>query len=124
MKPTRIFTKALFFVLLSIAFAGCSKDKEDVSTDIKEIQLSSSTTEASFKITSSGEWYIEADGLDYMYGGNRGSTDWYCITPAGGTGDATVTVTLREGITATEKSTTLKIIGKDNTEFVKLNYIK
>jgi flagellar basal body L-ring protein FlgH len=125
MKPVHfIFTKTLCLAFMFTVLAGCSKDEDKylVSTDLKEIQLSPGKTEATFKINSSGEWRIEADGLEGMYGPNAASTDWYTIAPAGGTGDAIVTVTLKEDITAAERTSTLKIIGKNNTESVILKY--
>ncbi|MDR1221789.1 MAG: BACON domain-containing protein [Tannerella sp.] len=118
------FTKTLCLAFLFIVFTDCSKneDKYDVSTDRKELQLGSGVREKEFKITSSGEWRIEADGLEYYYGGNAGSTDWCTISPISGTGNATVAVTLKESITASEKTSMLKVIGKNNTESVMLKY--
>lgn len=110
-------------VLLSTIAAGCSKDKDNytISVDVKEITLTTTSQSQELKITSSGEWHFEAQGLQGGFGVNMGSTDWYTLTPMYGDNNQIVTITLKEGVT-TDKSTSLKIVGKNNTEKISLKF--
>lgn len=119
-----IGAKTMCLAFLFIILIGCSKneDKYIVSVDQKELLFSSGTGEEEFKITSSDEWHIEADGLDFIYGKNSGSTDWYTISPISGKGDATVVIILMKVDLVSEKSSILKVRGKNNTEIVRLKY--
>jgi len=110
---------------LSIILISCSKVKDSyvVSVDHKELQFSLREKEKELKIISSGEWHIQADGIDYFYGGNAGYTDWYKISPVSGMNNATVVIMLKEEIVIpSPKISALKIIGKNNVEFVTLKY--
>jgi hypothetical protein len=113
-------------VLLSTMAASCSEDKEDkdnytVSVDVKEITLTTTSQSQELKITSSGEWHFEAQGLQGGFGINMGSTDWYTLTPMYGDNNQTATITLKEGVT-TDKTTSLKVVGENNSEKISLKF--
>lgn len=112
-----------FSVITIFALSGCSKDKDNyvVNVDTKEISLTTTNKSKELKITSTGEWHFEAQGLQGGFGINQGSTDWYTVTPMYGENNQTVTITLAEGITS-DKATTLKVVGKHNTETISLKF--
>jgi hypothetical protein len=119
------FTKLSFgFVfLLAAVVVSCSKDndRDIVNVEVKEVILTKTNPSKELKITSSGEWHFEAQGLQGGFGVNEGSTDWYTLTPMFSSNNQTVTITLKEGVT-TDKTTSLKIVGKNNTEEVSLKF--
>ncbi len=118
-------------------FSACSKDGDDyvVSTDKKEITLSSEVNSQTVKIISQGEWHIDAPGLEKSLGGTTGTTDWYSIDRVFGSGNSTITIELlhqtqsraflnpgsqTSGIES--GSTVLTIIGKHNQTTISLKH--
>jgi hypothetical protein len=87
-----------------------------LSVDKTELVFTADVTSQIFSITASGEWHIEADGLETSFGSDEGSTDWYSVKPMSGNGGIKVTVELIENIQSTTNTATLKIIGQDNKE--------
>ena len=69
-----------------------------------------------FSITASGEWYIEADGLERYLGSDKGSTEWYSVEPIAGNGGVKVTVALIEDSPTAQAAATLKIIGQNDKQ--------
>jgi hypothetical protein len=110
---------------MALLIANCDKNEasesENITVDVKEITLTEISPSKELKITSSGEWHFEAQGLQGGFGVNTGSTDWYTLTPMFGDNNQIVTITLKEGVT-TGKTTSLKIVGKNNTETVSLKF--
>lgn len=110
---------------MALLLANCDKieasESEKITVDVKEITLTETSPSKELKVTSSGEWHFEAQGLQGGFGVNTGSTDWYTLTPMFGDNNQIVTISLTEGVT-TGKTTLLKIVGKNNSETVSLNF--
>jgi|SRR5690554_4304231 len=125
MKKLFFIWKLLFIPIMALLLANCDKNEasesENITVDVKEITLTETSPSKELKVTSSGEWHFEAQGLQGAFGGNAGSTDWYTLTPMFGDNNQIVSITLKEGVT-TGKTTSLKIVGKNNTETVSLKF--
>jgi len=125
MKKLFFIWKLLFISIMTLLLANCDKNEasesKNITVDVKEITFTETSPSKELKVTSSGEWHFEAQGLQGGFGVNTGSTDWYTLTPMFGDNNQIVTITLKEGVT-TGKTTSLKIVGKNNTETVSLKF--
>ena len=123
-KELVIIAIAMFSTML---FTRCGEEQDDalvyhLSVDKTALVFTAEVTSQIFSITASGEWYIEADGLESDLGSYRGSTDWYSVEPISGNGGVKVTVALIGDAQATQATATLKIIGQnDKGVTVKIN---
>ena len=104
----------LLFLLTVIA---CSKEKNEekyiVTVDKSEIILAGEADSQTLEIVSTGDWHIEAEGLESYLGATAGSTDWYFIDRIYGVGNATISISFKEN-NLTNQSTILNIVGKYN----------
>ena len=73
------------------------KSQDDITLDKTEISVSSDAATATVNVTASGDWGV-----------GSGATDWCTVSPSGGLkGNATVTVTIAENFTRSDRETTL-----------------
>lgn len=103
MKTFRLLSILFLFTLSTLT--SCSKD------DIFEVDTSTLTFQPgadtkSFNIRATGEWEVSCEGLELGYG-IPPTTKWFSITPIGGKGNATITITTKEE--TSDNNTTLYI---------------
>lgn len=120
MKNLIIF-KVLTAVLISFLIFSCSDDAYSVEIDKTSITLTNTQNKQELNITSTGEWGIEANGLERYFGVPRAETDWYIVDRASGSADTKITFELKENI-KTDKEAVIKIVGNYNTRTIILKY--
>lgn len=92
MKTFRLLSILFLFTLSTLT--SCSKD-EILEVDTSTLIFQSGIDTKSFNITATGEWEITCEGLELGYG-IPPTTKWFSITPIGGKGNATITITTKE----------------------------
>jgi hypothetical protein len=117
--------------LLLVLTTSCSKKNNEivdvVEVDTKEVVLTYDSPEKKITVTSSGEWYAQIEGAAPSYGGEL-SGGWFIVSTEFSDSDknpalTVLSVSLKEGEDITsDKSATLKIIGRDNTETVSIKF--
>ncbi len=125
MKTLKISHFTIFGVLFLMLTTGCKKDEISLlSVDKEEIVLSDKNSSAALKITTEGDWYITAPGIEPGYGAIF-FIDWYEADKTFGANVATVTFSIKEdAVTAGNKTDTLTIIGENNNVTVLLKFNK
>lgn len=119
MKPLKLFS--LLFLLWVSILLSCSKEEKPQVLDVNkaELQFPTGASTREFNITTSGDWLIEANGLEFLYGGNMGRADWYTVEPLGGKGDTKVAVTSKEETAGNTATLKIKYDGKEKTVVLK-----
>ncbi|MDR1415187.1 MAG: hypothetical protein LBI96_05185 [Odoribacteraceae bacterium] len=118
MKKVREFAGKLALVAVAcLALACCQKDK--LTVDKTELSLSATGVPGVFNVTCNGEWHAEAEGLEWYIGANAAAVRDFVVSPAGGDGNASVTVTLGEEATGVY-AVDLHIVAKNKRVTIKL----
>lgn len=119
MKPLKLCS--LLFLLSVSVLVSCSKEEKPQVLDVNktELQFPAGVSTREFTITTTGDWLIEANGLEPLFGGNMGRADWYTVEPLGGTGDTKVTVTSKEETAGNTATLKIKYDGKEKTVVLK-----
>jgi hypothetical protein len=119
-------TLFLIACLISATFVSCNKkeveEKETLSVDRTELILMQKDESADFNISSSGEWHIDAEGLEGYYGPNMGDVKDFTIAPVTGNGNTKVSVTLKNEVTESY-DIDITITGKKEQLTVKLKAV-
>ncbi|MDR1168078.1 MAG: hypothetical protein LBK53_04195 [Heliobacteriaceae bacterium] len=119
-------TLFLIACLISATFVSCNKkeveEKEPLSVDRTELILMQKDGSADFNISSSGEWHIDAEGLEGYYGPNMGDVKDFTIAPVTGNGNTKVSVTLKNEVTESY-DIDITITGKKEQLTVKLKAV-
>lgn len=92
MKTFKLLSILFLFTLSTLT--SCSKD-DILEIDTSILTFQSGIDTKSFNITATGEWEITCEGLTAGYGIHP-YTEWFSINPAGGKGNATITITTKE----------------------------
>lgn len=100
---------------------SCSKEEKPQVLDVNkaELQFPAGTATREFTITTTGDWLIEANGLEPVFGGNMGHADWYTVEPLRGKGDSKVTVTSKEETAGNTATLKIKYDEKEKTVVLK-----
>ncbi len=108
------------FLCIPLFFACSKEDEQDkVETDKATVVFTDEIDHQPFKVTSKGEWHLEAEGLESGYGTLVGQAEWYEVDRMYGEGNATVTITLN-GVQPENRTETLTVVGKHNKVNVSL----
>ncbi len=115
MKPLKLFS--LLFLLSISVLLSCSKEEKPqiLEVDKTELQFPSDAATREFTITTTGNWKIEAIGLEPYIGVSMGVADWYKVEPVSGEGNTKVTVTSKEGTAGKTATLKIKYDGKEKT---------
>ena len=97
MKRQYLFLRLLVLFFAACLPVSCSKnDSQKLEVSKEELMFTVGAATREFTITTTGDWEIEADGLEPYIGGNKGQTNWYTVEPIGGNGNAVITVISKE----------------------------
>ena len=97
MKGQYLFLLTLVLIFAACSLVSCSKnDSQKLEVNKEELMFTAGSATREFTITTTGDWEIEADGLEPYIGGNKGQTNWYTVEPIGGNGNAVITVISKE----------------------------
>jgi hypothetical protein len=124
MKTMYLLIGILTVLMLCIFITSCGKEHDEpdnsiISVEETELTFSQISESKDFNISSPGEWYIDAEGLEVYLGVDAASIKNFIIYPISGKGNTKITVELKNEITE-DYSIDLKIIGKNNQVVVKL----
>ncbi|MDR1169475.1 MAG: hypothetical protein LBK97_01410 [Prevotellaceae bacterium] len=121
-----LFGKILSVATLFFFFTSCNKkeieEKETLSVDKTELIFMQKDESTDFNISSSGEWHIDAEGLEGYYGTNMGDVKDFTIAPVTGNGNTKISVTLKNEVPESY-DIDLTITGKKEQLTVKLKAI-
>ncbi|MDR2286278.1 MAG: hypothetical protein LBE04_02200 [Prevotellaceae bacterium] len=120
----------MIMIVLCFILTACSKkdgDPEKVKVDEIEIDQSELTfiqkgESRDFTVSYTGEWHLEATGLEEYYGPNIASVKDFTVEPASGKGNTKVTVTLTNELTE-NYNVALKVVAENSQVIVKLKAI-
>lgn len=108
---------SLVVLAVVAVLSSCSKEDKPQILDVDkaELRFAVGADTLTFNITSDGDWGVEANGMQYGFGINKGFADWYSVEPAGGTGNETVTVISKEGTAGNKATLKIKYDSKQKT---------
>lgn len=106
MKTFRLLSKVLLLAYIMIGIVSCKKEVFSV-TPLSDIVFNTENSSQKIKIKCSGDWYIIVDGAP---GG------WLVLDKKEGSGDATVTVTVRANPNFESRKCVLRIGNYEDTE--------
>lgn len=111
----------LVVTIATFLLMGCDK-KEEASVDKIELIFTQKEESKEFNISCTGEWHIEADGMEPYLGPNMADVKDFTFAPISGKGNAKVSVTLNNEIIESY-DIELKIVGESNQVVVKLKAV-
>jgi hypothetical protein len=119
----------LFMTLLCFILVGCKKDEDsekikidEINIDQSELTFTQKNESGDFTVSCTGEWHVEATGLEGYFGLNIAGVKDFTIDPASGKGNTKVTVTLENELTESY-DVPLKVITENNQVIIKLKAI-
>jgi hypothetical protein len=109
---------------LCLLSVRCSKQEpivivEEVKVNRDELTFTQKGDVGEFFVSYSGEWSVQAEGLEVYYGVNMASVRDFTIEPASGKGNGNVRVSLNHDLTESYE-VVLTVVGKDSQATVTL----